>query len=35
MPAYAGDAAAETELFPHWFTQFLNDRQTANPLRIP
>jgi hypothetical protein len=31
MPAYAGDAAAETELFPHWFTQFLNDRQTRKP----
>ena len=24
-------SAAEAELFPHWFTQFLNDRQTRKP----
>lgn len=32
-PAPAGDAAgpADAESFPHWFTQFLNDRQTRKP----
>ncbi len=31
--ATAGDAAEpdDAELFPHWFTQFLNDRQTRKP----
>ena len=32
-PAPTGDAAepADAESFPHWFTQFLNDRQTRKP----
>ena len=32
-PAPTGDAAepADAEWFPHWFTQFLNDRQTRKP----
>jgi integrase/recombinase XerC len=32
-PARTGDAAerADAESFPHWFTQFLNDRQTRKP----
>ena len=32
-PRSAGDAqsAADAESFPHWFTQFLNDRQTRKP----
>ena len=31
--ATAGDASepADTESFPHWFTQFLNDRQSRKP----
>jgi integrase/recombinase XerC len=33
MPARTGGAAqlAEAAWFPHWFTQFLNDRQTRKP----
>ena len=32
-PAPAGDASepGDAELFPHWFTQFLDDRQTRKP----
>jgi integrase/recombinase XerC len=31
-PATTGDGAkAADESFPHWFTQFLNDRQTRKP----
>ena len=32
-PAPTGDAsaAADADWFPHWFTQFLNDRQTRKP----
>jgi integrase/recombinase XerC len=32
-PTPTGDAAepADAESFPHWFTQFLNDRQTRKP----
>jgi integrase/recombinase XerC len=32
-PSPTGDAseAADADWFPHWFTQFLNDRQTRKP----
>jgi integrase/recombinase XerC len=32
-PSHSGDASdpGDAESFPHWFTQFLNDRQTRKP----
>ena len=30
-PTGAAAEAADADSFPHWFTQFLNDRQTRKP----